>query len=122
MAYLFLAFLLAMSIFQILLIMGKPYGEYAWGGQHRVLPKNLRWGSVLSLFIYAFMALATLEHAGITNTFLSESFANTAMWVIFGYTALGIFMNAASRSKKERNTWTPILVVMAVVTFLVANS
>lgn len=122
MAYLFLVFLIAMSIFQIALILGKPYGEYAWGGQHRVLPKNLRWGSVSSLFIYAFMALVTLERGGIINAFLSESFANTAMWVIFGYTALGIFMNAASRSKKERNTWTPILVVLTIVTLLIANS
>jgi len=121
MAYLFLASLIAMSIFQILLIKGRPYGEYAWGGKHKVLPRNLRWGSVSSLFIYAFMALVTIEKSGISNSFLSESFTRSAMWFIFGYMVLGVLMNAASRSKKERNTWTPILVILAIVTFLIAR-
>jgi len=121
MAYLFLVFLTAISLFQISLIMGKPYGEYAWGGRHKVLPKNLRRGSLSSLFIYAFMALVTIEKSGIKDSFLSESFARSAMWFIFGYMVLGALTNAASRSKKERNVWTPILVVMSVITFLIAS-
>jgi hypothetical protein len=31
-----------------------------------------------------------------------------------------VIVNAISRSKKERNTWVPVLLVSAVCTFLVA--
>lgn len=30
--------LIGLMIFQLLLVLGRPYGQYAWGGQHRVLP------------------------------------------------------------------------------------
>ena len=33
-------------IFQILLALGLPLGEYAYGGQNKVLPKKLRISSI----------------------------------------------------------------------------
>lgn len=36
------------AIFQILLAIGLPLGEAAWGGTHRVLPPHLRVASALS--------------------------------------------------------------------------
>jgi hypothetical protein len=113
---------IGIGIFQIALISGKPWGEYAWGGQHKVLPRNLRIGSATSLAIYLLMALVYAEKSGLADTFLSERFADIAIWGITGYLALGILMNGISRSKKERALWTPIVAVLALLSLILATS
>jgi hypothetical protein len=42
-----LAILAALTVMQVLLIAGAPIGEYAWGGQHRVLPSRRRLAAVV---------------------------------------------------------------------------
>ena len=42
------------------------------------------------------------------------------MWVLTGYFALGIVMNAISRSKPERFTMTPVSLVLAGLCLVVA--
>ncbi len=49
------------------------------------------------------------------------SFLNTVSWIIFGYFALGVALNAISRSKHERYTITPIVIILAVCAFLIAT-
>lgn len=45
--------LILAGIFQALLASGKPWGEWAYGGQNAgVLPKELRVSSVFAIFIY----------------------------------------------------------------------
>jgi hypothetical protein len=41
-------------------------------------------------------------------------------WFWFGFAVLGLIVNSISRSKKERNTWVPVLLVSAICTLLVA--
>ena len=43
-----------------------------------------------------------------------------ACWVLFGYFALGIVMNGISRSKPERNTMTPVSLLLAALVLMVA--
>ena len=111
--------LVLLALFQLALILGAPLGRYAWGGQHRVLPVRLRVGSAVSILIYALIALIAWDRVGAIELF-GEPFAEIAMWVIFGYFVLGIFMNAASRSKPERFTMVPVAVVLAVLSFFIA--
>lgn len=106
-------------IFQIALALGAPWGHFAWGGQHRVLPKGLRIGSAVSILIYALIAAIAWARIGAIDLF-PEAFAQVAMWVIFGYFVLGILMNAISRSKPERFTMVPVTIVLAVLSFLIA--
>ena len=47
----------ALAVFQVLLAFGAPFGRFAWGGQHRVLPMAMRIGSVTSIVIYAVVAV-----------------------------------------------------------------
>jgi hypothetical protein len=49
-----------------------------------------------------------------------DLFSQIAMWVIFAYFVLGIFMNAISRSKPERYTMTPVVIVLVVLGVVVA--
>jgi hypothetical protein len=44
------------AVFQLFLVFGAPLGRFAWAGQHRVLPRSHRVGSVVSIVIYALLA------------------------------------------------------------------
>jgi hypothetical protein len=112
-ALLFCVVLAAVAVFQASLIAGAPLGEYAWGGQHRVLPNRLRIGSAVSIVLYAIFATVALAKGGILDLFRGTPIVDIAMWVIAGYLVLGVPLNAISRSRKERLVMTPTVVVLA---------
>ena len=93
--------LAGLACFQLLLAAGLPLGHYAWGGAHQVLPRSLRIGSIVATFIYLLAALITLEAANVIDLVASD-LPRIAVWVLAGFFAIGIVMNAVSRSKKER--------------------
>ncbi len=101
--------LAALVVFQLALAAGAPWGELAWGGQHRVLPTRLRVGSVISAGVYLGLGWVALSAAGLTTW----DPPSVLVWVVFGLLALGIVMNAASRSRRERLVMTPVVVVLA---------
>lgn len=111
--------LAGLAIFQFALILGAPLGRWAWGGQHRVLPARLRIGSVVSILIYALIDIVAWDRMKAIDVF-PDLFSQIAMWVIFAYFVLGIFMNAISRSKPERYTMVPVSIVLAVLSFFIA--
>lgn len=111
--------LAALAVFQLALALGAPIGRFAWGGQHRVLPTRLRIGSLVSIVIYAVIAVLALDRAGAIDV-VSDVVSAVGMWVVFAYFVLGIPMNAISRSTAERYTMTPIVTVLAVLSLLIA--
>lgn len=42
------------------------------------------------------------------------------IWVLAVYFAVGVVMNGISRSKPERNLMTPVALVLAITTLLIA--
>ncbi|WP_251450652.1 hypothetical protein [Microbacterium sp. Marseille-Q6648] len=108
-----------LAMFQLALSLGAPLGHFAWGGRHRVLPLKLRIGSAVSILIYALIALIAWDRVGAIDVF-GDAFAQIAMWMIFAYFALGILMNAISRSKPERYTMVPVTIVLTVLSFFIA--
>ncbi|AFM12313.1 hypothetical protein [Turneriella parva] len=116
---------LGVAVFQIFLATGKPWGEYAFGGQNKgVLPRHLRTASIFSCVLVTFFAAVNLAQAGLIQITGFESLFRIAGWVIAGYAVLGTFMNAISRSKPERLLWTPIVALLAVlnITILVLTA
>jgi hypothetical protein len=112
-AILFCLILAAVAVFQGFLVAGAPLGDYAWGGQHRVLPRRLRIGSTVSIVLYALFAVVALAKAGVLHLFPGTPVVGIAMWVIAGYLLLGVPLNAISRSRKERLVMTPTVLVLA---------
>lgn len=113
-----LTLLAALAVLQVLAACGLPVGRLVWGGQHRVLPRRLRIGSVVSVVLYAGMAALLLARAGVIPG--DGAFVRVASWVLFGYFALGIGMNLLSRSTPERVTMTPVALVLAAATLIIA--
>jgi hypothetical protein len=115
------AILAALAVFQAALVAGAPIGRFAWGGQHRVLPRNLRIGSVVAIALYAGFAVIILQRAGVMAP-LPPAIANVGIWVVTAYLALGIPLNAISRSPPERLTMTPVVLVLFGLVLTVAMS
>ncbi|HYH75590.1 MAG TPA: hypothetical protein VD735_06575 [Candidatus Saccharimonadales bacterium] len=113
------AILAGLTIFQILLIAGKPLGHFAWGGAHRVLPPKLRKASVVSIVLYALFAVLILSKAGVADIIPSQHITSIGMWVSTGYFLLGIPLNAISRSRNERLTMTPVVTALAIAFLIV---
>jgi len=118
-AFLGLAVLGGLAVFQVLLVAGAPLGRFAWGGQSEVLPTRLRIGSAVSVVLYGVFALLMLQAAGAV-TVLPRGPVGIAIWVLAGYFTLGIVMNAVSRSRPERLVMTPLVTVLAVAALVLA--
>lgn len=118
--YIALALLALLTVFQLALIFGAPYGKFAWGGQHEVLPTKLRIGSVVSICIYAVFALFLLSKSGLWVVVTHQPTLQIGVWVMTIYSALGVVMNAISRSKPEMMLMTPVAVVLSICFLFVA--
>ncbi|KDA06785.1 membrane protein [Microbacterium sp. CH12i] len=114
-----LVLLAALTALQVLVALGLPLGHFVWGGQHKVLPTRLRIGSVVSVVLYVAIAAVLLSRAGVIPGG-DSAFVLVATWVLFGYFALGILMNAISRSRLERFTMTPVTIALAAATLIIA--
>lgn len=79
---------------------GAPIGHYAWGGAWRILPSPLRLASIVAAVIYVFTGAIILDAAGVADLVPFDS--RVAVWVLAGLFAIGVVMNAISRSTKER--------------------
>jgi hypothetical protein len=110
----------ALAVFQLALVCGAPLGHFAWGGADRVLPRAKRIGSAVSILVYAAFGWVLLMKAGLVPMVQPEIVIDVATWVIVVYFALGIPMNAISRSKPERYTMTPVVIVLLVLALIVA--
>lgn len=118
-AWIAAAMLAALALFQLALIAGAPLGHFAWGGQHRILPRNLRIGSAVAIVLYAIFAVIILQRAGVFML-LPGPISDIGIWVIAAYLALGIPLNAISRSPPERFTMTPVVTVLFGLVLAVA--
>jgi hypothetical protein len=112
-ALIFCTVLAALALLQAALIAGAPLGRLAWGGNDVVLPPAKRVASAVSVLLYAafgYVAVAKAQFAGAAEV---PAAISIAIGVIAGYLALGIPMNAISRSRPERLTMTPVSAVLA---------
>lgn len=97
----------SMAVFQVLLSLGYPLGEFSMGGYYKVLPKKLRIASVANALILLFMGFVFLQH---TNVVIGVDFLSTniLVWVITIFLGINTIANLISRSKKERFVMTPL--------------
>jgi hypothetical protein len=112
----------ALAVFQVLLVLGAPLGQFAWGGQQRVLPTRFRVGSTVSVLVYGLLSAIVLARAGLVKTGVPEGFLRTVTWIVVAYFFLGIGLNLASRSKPERAVMSPVAAVLCALCAVVAAS
>jgi len=107
-------------VFQLALAAGAPWGELSMGGRYPgTYPPPIRGVAVVSAIIVALMAMIVLTRSGLAFPGYAES-AEWAIWLVVGYSAIGLMMNLATPSKKERAIWAPTVAVMLVSSVVVA--
>ncbi|MFD1205529.1 MULTISPECIES: hypothetical protein [Sporosarcina] len=97
----------SIAVFQVLLSLGFPLGEFAMGGFHKVLPKKLRIVSVFNAIILLFMGFIFLQHTNVFHAFNFSS-TNIFVWAITIFLGFNTIANIVSRSRKERVVMTPL--------------
>jgi len=112
-------FSIVMALY-ILLALGLPYGEYAMGGKHKILPGKERIISIISVIVQAFAVLILLQAGNVIRIGLSDKATIILSYFFAVYLSLNVFMNLLSKSKKERLVMTPLSFVIAVCFWLTA--
>lgn len=119
------ALLLALiSIFQLALAAGAPWGAASWGGRHSgVLPKRLRLASAFAgLIVYPWIILLVVDAAQLLDLGLGDRDTRVVvLWVLTGLFSLGALANLASRSRIEK-LWAPVAAGVAVCCGVLASS
>lgn len=112
--------LFGLGVFQLLLAAGAPFGRFAWGGEHRVLPARLRVGSVVSTVLYAAFAVVVLDSAGLVSL-LPDQVTQVGIWVIAGVFLLGTIPNLISRSVPERHVMAPLTLLLSALSVVIGG-
>ena len=112
---------IGLSVFQLLLALGKPYGKMAYGGtQDEVLPPKYRLMSGIAIIIFAIASLFTLVKVGVIQNCPIPDIANLGVWIFAFFLALNTLANITSKSEKERKFMTPLSLIACICLFIVA--
>jgi hypothetical protein len=121
-AKIFAVFMVGAICFQIALVAGVPWGEFAWGGKYPgTLPDFMRFASVFSTFLLVMFLVVVLTRAGLILP-KRFSLSQKLIWIVVGYCGLGIIANAITPSFWERVIWVPVLIICFVSSLIVAKA
>ena len=117
-AWAFAAVALFAACFQLALGVGAPLGELAMGGRFPgQFPVQMRVAAIVQGVIIGVLAAIVLTRAGVVATPLD---APWLIWLVVAFSAVSLFVNAISRSPKERRLWVPAASVMLASSLVVA--
>lgn len=100
----------------------------------KIIPYNLIWGSRLksnnemyrfetfSVLINSLFLIITLMHLGFMNINIPGKVITYALWVMTALFLLNTLGNAISKNKIERLLFTPITLLLAIFSFILALS
>lgn len=104
----------------ILVACGLPLGEYTMGGQHKVLPKNLRVAAVISVAIQIFAMIIILQAGDFISLWFSFKVTKYICFFFAAYLSLNTIMNMISKSRKERFVMTPLSLIAGICFWITA--
>ena len=115
------AMTLIVTVFQIALALGAPWGEYAYGGTKTgKLPTGFRINSVVSAFVMLAISGHYLAQLGVFQPILDPQDNDVVNWVLVAFTGLAALANNVTRSKKERMVWAVPTILMFLAALVVA--
>ena len=110
-----------LTLFQLALAAGAPWGEFAMGGAFPgQFPPTMRVAAVIQAALIAGMATVVLARAGIFFTGWMRR-ARWLIWIVVGYGVIGLVLNLITPSAGERALWAPVALVMLVSSVIVAR-
>lgn len=108
--------------FQLALVAGAPWGELTMGGAYPGrLPPAMRGAALASALLLATMAGVVAARAGLALP-RWRSAARRLIWGVVAYGLVGVALNAATPSARERAVWLPVAFALAACALLVARN
>ena len=104
----------------VLVACGLPFGEFTMGGQHKILPKNLRVAAVISVAIQFFAMIIILQAGGFIPLWFSFKVTKYICFFFAAYLSLNTIMNMISKSRKERFVMTPLSLIAGICFWITA--
>ena len=104
----------------VLLALGLPYGEFAMGGKHKILPPKNRLVCLISIIIQAFAIMVLLNCGRVISLGFPEKVAQVLCYFFAGYLSLNVILNLLSKSKKERLYMSPLSLAIAICFWITA--
>jgi len=104
----------------VLVACGLPLGEFTMGGQHKVLPKNLRVAAVISVAVQIFAMIIILQAGGFISLWFSFKVTKYICFYFAAYLSLNTIMNMISKSRKERFVMTPLSLIAGICFWITA--
>jgi len=99
-------------ILYVLLSLGLPYGEFAMGGRHRIMPPQMRVACGVSVVIQLIAILYLLQAGNVIS--IGLPFDRRVCYFFAVYLILNTIMNLLSRSMKEKLVMTPLSLITAI--------
>lgn len=119
-ASIFIGLSVVVAIFQLLLALGAPFGEFTMGGKYPGrLPVKMRIAAIIQIAILFLFTATIMSKAGIAFNFLHD-IARYGVWVVFAFFIIGSVVNLTSSSKKEKFVMGPLNLVALFCSFMVA--
>jgi len=119
-AYVFTALSAIVIVFHVALVAGAPWGAATLGGRYKgKLPTIGRIISTGSIAVLVLFIVAVLHHARLLSVPILDGM-DWPVWMVFGYSVLGVIMHLATPSNIERWLWLPVLVLMMLCSGIVA--
>ena len=110
-----------LTLFQLALAAGAPWGEFAMGGAFPgQFPPTMRVAAMIQAALIAGMATVVLARAGIFFTGWMRR-VRWLIWIVVGYGVIGLVLNLITPSAGERALWAPVALVMLVSSVIVAR-
>ena len=106
----------------VLLALGLPFGQVAWGGKYKKLPLGFRLASFFSAVIMAFAAILVLEKATIFSVLNTPKVVIFGVWILVAFLGVNTISNFVSRSKWEKRIMTPISLTLSLLCLTIAIS
>lgn len=111
-----------LSLFQLGLALGAPWGQAAYGGGAAELPTELRISSAVTTGVWPLIGLTVLRRAGHRVWApLPDRALPAASWIIVALMSVAVVLNAITRSTIERAIWLPVSLLLLVSTLVVAR-
>lgn len=100
----------------------------------KIIPYNLIWGGrlksdtemyrfeIFSVLITALFILVILAQANFWIINIPDKIITVALWIMTGLFLLNTWLNAVSKNKIERLVFTPVTIVMAIFSLVLALS
>ena len=104
----------------ILVACGLPLGEFTMGGQHKILPKQLRIVAVISVAIQIFAMIIILQAGSFIPLWFSFKITKYICFFFATYLSLNTIMNMLSKSRKEKYLMTPISLIAGICFWITA--